>query len=141
MTKKETAITSSKTVKKILDICENAKAVDIKKYDVKKFSVLTDYYVICTGNSDPHLKSIFERLDREMKNFGVPIAVSDGSPASQWLVLDFTTVIVHIFHPDAREFYQLEKLWENGKTPENVPWNCKDSEVIDNSLSEFNRFN
>ncbi|MBN8708480.1 MAG: ribosome silencing factor [Verrucomicrobia bacterium 61-8] len=92
------------------------KAEDITVLDMQGISTFTDYFVICSGSSEPQLKAIAssireqcrEKLDRKP-------ASEDGFPISQWIVLDYGDVIVHLFHNDKREFYGLENLWSDAK--------------------------
>ncbi len=90
------------------------KAEEIVALDLRGISTFTDFFVICTGNSDPQLKaiagSIREGLRDELQT--APLAV-DGYPVSQWMVLDYAQVIVHIFHESKRDFYDLETLWND----------------------------
>ena len=80
--------------------------------DLRGISTFTDYFVICSAASEPQLKAIAGEIEGELKkDHGVrPVAV-DGFPASQWIVLDYMQVIVHIFHSEKRAFYSLEDLW------------------------------
>lgn len=80
--------------------------------DLQGISTFTDFFVICSGTSEPHLKAIAGGVESGLKDdHGVrPVSV-DGFPASQWIVLDYMQVIVHVFHRDKREFYSLEDLW------------------------------
>jgi ribosome-associated protein len=94
-------------------------------------SSVADYYIICTGNSEPHLKAIGERLERGMREVSLAASTVDGGASSQWIVMDFHAVIVHIMHPDAREYYNLESLWSNGQVPpEKLPWECTEREIL-----------
>ena len=80
--------------------------------DLRGISSFTDFFVICSGTSEPHLKAIINDLqDRLRKEHDVrPLAV-DGFPMSQWVVADYGGVVVHIFHQEKRAFYSLEDLW------------------------------
>lgn len=93
-------------------VADDRKAGDVMILDVSKFSTVADYFVLCTGNSEPHLKAIGNRIGREVKDqFSVRPRTVEGTPASQWILLDFVTVLVHIMTPDMRELYNLESLW------------------------------
>ena len=88
--------------------------------DLREISTFTDYFVICSGTSEPHLKAIAGEVEARLKeDQGVRAAAIDGFPASQWIVLDYLQVIVHVFHREKREFYSLEDLW--GDAPR-VAW-------------------
>ena len=127
----ETNQESKELVEKIIDICEDVKAVDIRTFSINSNSSIADFYVICTGNSEPHLKAISERLEKDMKTAELPASAIDGGASSQWIVMDFQIVIVHIMHPDAREYYNLEALWDNGQAmPEDLPWECNEGEIL-----------
>ena len=80
--------------------------------DLRGISTFTDFFVICSGTSEPHLKAIAGEIEGKLKDAYDVRAVSvDGFPASQWIVLDYMQVIVHVFHREKREFYSLEDLW------------------------------
>ncbi len=72
----------------------------------------TDFFVICSGTSEPHLKALIGELEgRLKKEHGVSAAAVDGFPTSQWIVADFSDVVVHLFTTDRRLFYSLEEMW------------------------------
>jgi ribosome-associated protein len=80
--------------------------------DLRGISSFTDFFVICSGTSEPQLKAIANEIETRLREgYSLrPVAV-DGFPASQWMVLDYLQVVVHIFHRDKRSFYSLEGLW------------------------------
>ena len=88
------------------------KALDIVAIDLRGISSFTDFFVIASGTSEPHLKAIAGDLRDRLKteHHIQPMAV-DGFPLSQWIVADYSAVIVHIFHETKRSFYSLEDLW------------------------------
>ena len=90
------------------------KAEDLVVLDLRGISTFTDFFVICSGTSDPHLKAISGsiRVGLRDDHGASPLAV-DGYPASQWMILDYIQVIVHVFHEAKREFYDLETLWND----------------------------
>ena len=80
--------------------------------DLQGISTFTDFFVICSGTSEPHLKAIAGEIEDSLKTEDGIRAVSvEGFPASRWIVLDYMQVIVHVFHREKREFYCLEDLW------------------------------
>jgi len=92
----------------------NKKAENIVAIDLRGISSFTDFFVVCSGTSEPHLKAIAgeiqERLreDHDIRPTGV-----DGYPTSQWIIVDYGDVLVHIFHQEKRGFYALEDLWSD----------------------------
>jgi ribosome-associated protein len=80
--------------------------------DLAGISSFTDFFVICSAGSEPQLKAIANEIETRLKeDYGLRAAAVDGFPASQWIVLDYLEVVVHIFHRDKRGFYSLEDLW------------------------------
>jgi ribosome-associated protein len=80
--------------------------------DLRGISSFTDFFVICSATSEPQLKAVAGEIEARLKEEHAtrPVAV-DGFPASQWIVLDYLQVVVHVFHRDKRDFYSLEDLW------------------------------
>jgi ribosome-associated protein len=88
------------------------KAEDIQIIDLRGISDFTDFFIVCSGTSDPQLKAIASGIrERVREEFGHGAYSEDGAPASRWVVIDFAQVIVHVFHQEARSFYLLEDLW------------------------------
>lgn len=80
--------------------------------DLRNISTFTDFFVICSATSEPQLKAIAGEIEARLKEEHRIRAVAvDGFPASQWIVLDYLQVVVHVFHRDKRAFYSLEDLW------------------------------
>ena len=102
---------SEALAKRCVEICEDCKAENILLFDVRKTSVLADFYLICNGTSDPHLRAIRVRLEKELAPAGVKLLHTSGTAASRWIILDFNTVLIHVFLPEMREFYKIEELW------------------------------
>ncbi len=96
------------------ELAENKKAEDIVILDVRKLSSVTDYFVICSGTSEPHLRAIVHEMeDRLREDHGLKPRAEDGATGGRWVVMDFFDVIVHIMHPDVRQQYDLEGLWSD----------------------------
>lgn len=101
----------TKTIAKILD---GKKAEKITVINVEKQTSLCRYFVIASGLSRPHVESLADELDEMLASVGCPPLHKDS--ADGWCVRDYGSVIVHIFDRQSREFYNLEKLWRDGKT-------------------------
>lgn len=97
---------------------DEKKAVDITVLNVSKLTVVADYFVICTGKSNRQIKALAEHLQEKLELDGVKCLRTDGMADGKWVVLDYGTVIVHIFNDDTRMFYCLEKLWSDGSNVE-----------------------
>lgn len=92
------------------------KAEALLVLDLQTLSTIADYFVICCGNSTTQLRSIAEAIEQSLKAEGVPVLHREGLPESGWMLLDYGDVIVHVFLPETRDFYSLERLW--GDAPE-----------------------
>lgn len=94
------------------ELADNRKAEDIVILDVRKVSSLTDYFVIASGTSEPHLRAIVDEItDKLREDFHIRPNAVDGTLQTAWVVLDFFDVIVHVMRRDLRERYALESLW------------------------------
>ena len=92
------------------------KANDIRILNLKKLSDVTDYFVICSGDVGQHVKAIADEITGTLKEKGIKPWHSEGYGNTNWIILDFIDVVVHIFQKDAREFYNLEGLWGDAPT-------------------------
>ena len=88
---------------------------DITVMHTTDVTVLADYFVICTANSTSHIKSLVDIVEFKMEEVGEPAHKRQGDRNSGWIVLDFGCVIVHVFMEEAREFYDLERLWSDAQ--------------------------
>jgi len=94
------------------ELADNKKAEDITILDVRELSSVTDYFVIASGISEPHLRAIVDELtDRLREDHGLRPRAIDGTSQTAWVVLDFFDVIVHLMRQDVRDRYDLETLW------------------------------
>ena len=84
---------------------------DIKILDLRKSSDVADYFVICTGDVDVHVKSIADNIVDKLKEKGVKVWHKEGYQSLNWVLLDYVSVVIHIFQPKIRDRYALEKLW------------------------------
>jgi len=100
-----------KIVELVIDALEDMKAIDIKTIDVTDRSNVTDYMIIATGTSRRHVKSAAEHVLMSLKDKGQQPKGTEGTDASEWVLVDIGDVVVHVMMPDTRGFYDLEKLW------------------------------
>src|SRR5208282_4119290 len=102
------------------DYADNRKAENIVILDVRDLSSVTDYFVISSGTSEPHLRAIVEEITNQLREkYDLRPLRVDGTTQGAWVVLDFFDVIVHVMRPDVRERYDLEGLW--GDAPQVKP--------------------
>ena len=99
-------------VREIARALVDKKGVEVKAYDVRGTSGLCDYYVVATGTAAPHLKALIAETQAAMKAHGVESYRTSGDSSSGWIVVDYFDIVVHVFSPEARRYYALEKLWE-----------------------------
>lgn len=92
-------------------VLDGTKAKDIVVLDLRSISGATDYFIIASGTSHLHVRSLGERVLERLVTRGINPHHSEGLQAGRWVLLDFVDFVVHIFHPELREFYQLERLW------------------------------
>ncbi|MDZ4742416.1 MAG: ribosome silencing factor [Verrucomicrobiota bacterium] len=104
--------------RKLRSLIEDKKGEDPVIINVEGLTSFTDYFLICSGMSDPQIRAIAEELEFQMKHTSSPCIVRDGTVESKWIILNFGDVYVHIFHPDARRYYALEELWKDGHIEE-----------------------
>lgn len=88
----------------------------IKVLDVGEISSLADYFVICTGTTNTHIKSLCDAVDVKIGELGEPMIHREGHRSGTWVLMDFGCVVVHVFTDETRKFYDLERLW-NDSTP------------------------
>ncbi len=94
---------------------EDRKAVDVRAYDVRGVSGFADAFVVATGSAAPHLKALVVGVQSAMKEAGVDSYRTSGDPASGWIVVDYVDIVMHVFLPEARAYYALERLWTEAK--------------------------
>ena len=103
------------TVKQLAQLaaqtCADLKAERVVILDLHGVSDMTDYFVIASGTSDTHVRSLGERVQEALRAAGQRPTHTEGLPQGRWVLLDYVDFVVHVFHPALREFYQLERLW------------------------------
>lgn len=102
--------------RRIVELAEDKKAADIVLLDLAGVTTLADYFVVCSGGSERQLDAIADGIVGGMRDEKIRPFGREGTPASHWVLVDFGIVIVHIFTPPERDFYQLEKHWSEART-------------------------
>lgn len=108
-------MTLEEQVKLVVQALEDKKVVDVKTYDVRGVSGLCDAFVVATGTAAPHLKGLVAGVQQAMRTAGESSFRLSGDPESGWIVVDYVDVVVHVFSPEARAYYALERLWDGAK--------------------------
>ena len=99
----------------IARVLDKKKAGEVKVLKVRDLTVLADYFVIATGTSTTHVKSLAEEVEFQLDQQGVKPLRTEGYDSKNWILLDYGEVIVHVFYPEARRFYDLEHLWADAE--------------------------
>lgn len=92
-------------------IAVEKKAGDVKIMDVRELTGITDYFVLCSGQADVHVKAISDAIQERLEKEKVKVWHQEGYAALRWVLLDYVDVVVHVFQEDVREFYGLDRLW------------------------------
>lgn len=95
---------------------DDKKGVDIKVLDIRDVTVMADYFIIAHGNNPNHVKALVDNVDEELSKNEFFMKHAEGLNSPSWALLDYGDVIVHVFNKDDRFFYDLERLWSDGKT-------------------------
>jgi len=104
--------------KNVMNLLDDKKAGSIISIDVSKVTTLTDYFIICSGTSDRHRKSLADDVQELMENEKLEMISKEGYRTANWILLDYGYVVVNIFSTDARDKYDLERLWSDGSLSE-----------------------
>lgn len=91
------------------------KAYDVLLLDVRKLTSTADFFIICSADSDTQVRAIADVVEKESADIGIRVWHAEGIQASTWIILDYVDVVVHVFHREARSFYNLERLWGDAK--------------------------
>jgi ribosome-associated protein len=110
---REVTLEASELIHEVVDIIEGKKASNILTLDMRDLTSLADYYILCDGSSTRQINAIVDELMKELKKSGTWPAIAEGTPESGWMLIDFGSVVAHIFSPEQRAYYQLEELWQD----------------------------
>lgn len=108
-----------RTAKEVATIAAKAldskKGIDLRLIEISDISTLADYFLICTASSNTHVRTLCDAVEEAMDEAGEPMVGREGHRGGTWVVLDFGCVVVHVFTEETRAFYDLERLWQDGK--------------------------
>lgn len=107
-------MTTLQQAKETAKILSEKKGLDIKVIEISDVSVIADYMVIATGNSSTHVKALADEVETQLDDMGISVSHIEGYRSNSWILLDYIDIIVHVFSNEAREYYDLERLWEDG---------------------------
>lgn len=105
-------------LKKIVKTLDTKKAEAIEVIGIKDLTIIADYFVIATGTSTTHTKSLADEVEFQLKEAGIVPTRTEGYNGSNWILLDYSDIVVHIFYKETREYYSLERLWSDGEKVE-----------------------
>lgn len=119
MTSKEIALLAAKAA-------EEKKAFDVVVLGLEGITIIADYFVICGGKSNIQVQAIADEIDDKLAEKNVPVLRREGLREGKWILLDYGTVVIHVFQSEEREFYNLERLWSDAK----VVYSSKDENSV-----------
>ena len=97
--------------KKIASLMIDKKALDVKIINLNKLTTLTDYFIICTSESEPQTRAIFNHIKDELNKNNIKPWKTEGYEHLQWVIMDYINFVIHIFNKETREYYNFERLW------------------------------
>lgn len=114
------AVAPNELLRIAVEAAEDKKAMNLVTLDLKGVSLIADYFVICHGNSDTQVQAIATEVRKRAQESGATIRGIEGMNSARWVLMDLGDVVVHVFHRDEREYYNIERLWSDAKIVENV---------------------
>ena len=109
---------ANELTKLVLNALEDKKAEDIKIIDISIVSVIADYFIIASGNNRNQVQALADNVEETCGKAGYPVKQVEGYDSANWILMDFSDIIVHIFSKEDRLFYDLERIWRDGKIVE-----------------------
>jgi ribosome-associated protein len=104
------------TAKKVVSFALEKKAYDVLLMDVRKITTVTDFFVVCSGTSETQVKAIADSVLEKAKDYGLTVNHVEGYESLRWVLIDLSEIVVHVFQPEVRSYYQLERLWGDAPT-------------------------
>ena len=111
-------MTSKEMAKMAIEALEDKKAEDIQVIDISEVSVIADYFIIASGNNRNQVQALIDNVEEQLGRTGVSPKQIEGYDAANWVLMDYQDIIVHVFDKENRLFYDIERIWRDGK---NIP--------------------
>ena len=108
-------LTAKEVAYEVTKALDDKKGMDIKLLKISEISSLADYFIICTGTSNTHVKTLCDFAEYTLDQLGEPMLGREGHRGNSWELLDYGTLVVHVFTEEAREFYNLERIWADAE--------------------------
>ena len=108
-------MTDIEIVKKVVNVLNDKKATDIKVIKVGDLTILANYFILATGTSSTQVKALADEVDFKLGEKGLQPKSIEGKSSGNWIVLDYIDVVFHVFYKDTRDFYDLERLWQDAE--------------------------
>lgn len=108
-------MTQNEKIKTIVKALNDKKAEDIQVIGISDLTILADYFIIANGTSSTHTKTLADEVEYQMSQQKTEPYGKEGHGGSNWIVLDYSDVVVHVFYKETRDYYQLERMWADGK--------------------------
>ena len=106
---------SREMTKLAIKALEDKKAIDIRVIDISSVSILADYFIIASGTNRSQIQALTDNVEEELGRAGLPVKQIEGYSTANWVLMDFGDIIVHVFDKENRLFYDLERIWRDGK--------------------------
>ncbi len=104
------------TAKKIVRFALEKKAIDVQLLDVRKLTSVTDFFIVCTGSTSVQVKAIADNVLKSCRKDDMTVYHTEGYDSLRWVLIDLVDIVIHVFQPEVREYYQLERLWGDAPT-------------------------
>ena len=108
-------MTAEEVAKKIVQVLDSKKASKVTLLKITDATIIADYFILATGNSNTQVRALSGEVEFQMKELGIEADHMEGFESGTWILMDFHDVIVHIFQPETRNFYDLERLWKDAQ--------------------------
>ncbi|MDP4153455.1 MAG: ribosome silencing factor [Bacillota bacterium] len=108
-------LSTQELTKEIVNILDSKKAEDIEVLRIGDISILADYFILCTGSSSTHVKALADEVEYKLSEMGIEPHHIEGYRGANWILMDYSGVVVHILYKEAREFYKIERLWADAE--------------------------